>query len=318
MQDAILAFLKSRSEHVSGEELSERLSISRQALWKHIQQLKDDGYEIVAVPHLGYKLERSPDRLLPAEVSYKLGTRVIGRHVEYHQSLSSTMDNAESRAREGAPEGTIIIAEGQSHGRGRMRRLWESPRYKGIYCSLILRPDMAPAQVPLLTLMSGVSVCEAVKDVCMVEARLKWPNDIMIADKKAGGILTEMNAETDVTRFVVVGIGLNVTTPLSQLPAGAVSLAIACAHPISRLALLQQILRRLEQNYQCLRQGARAQILERWREHALTLGRRVKVAGHGAHLEGTAVDVDEDGALLVRTDAGIVRRLTAGDILHCR
>ncbi len=318
MQDAILTFLKSRREHVSGEELSDHLAISRQALWKHIQQLKDDGYEIVAVPHLGYKLARCPDRLLPAEVTYHLHTKFIGKQVQYFESVASTMDVAAQYAQEGAPEGTLVVAEGQAKGRGRMRRAWESPRHKGIYCSLIVRPAIPAQQVPLLTLLTGVSACEAIAHTCSLAPRIKWPNDILLREKKTGGILTEMNAETDAARFVVIGIGLNVNTASAHLPPGATSLAVESGHALSRLEVLQEFLRCFEANYLHLRKEGGAQILSRWREFSLTLGKRVRVTFHASLLEGTALDVDEDGALLVRTDAGIVRRVTAGDVVHCR
>lgn len=210
MQEKILEFLKKRQEFFSGEELSHHFNISRQALWKHIQEFKELGYDIIAVPHLGYKLVSSPDRLLPFEINYGLNTKFIAKNIHYFDSVSSTMDIAMQLGIKGAPEGTIVLAEAQSRGRGRMGRQWVSLKYKGIYLSLLLKPKILPNQSPMLTLLCAVSICEAIKEVTDLDAKIKWPNDILIHNRKLGGILTELNAEMDAIRFVVVGIGLNV------------------------------------------------------------------------------------------------------------
>jgi len=248
MQNKILDFLRKKQEYVSGEEMSARLEISRQALWKHIQQLKDTGYEIVAVPHLGYKLVSSPDRLFPSEISCGLHTKFIAKKIYYFDSVSSTMDKAESLALQGATEGTVVLAETQTKGRGRLGRQWSSPKYKGIYLSLILKPAATPQQAPILTLLAAISVAEAIKEYCGLEVKIKWPNDVLAKDKKIGGILTELNAEMDATRFVVIGIGLNVNNDKQTLMAGATSLKEQMQQEISRVGLLQELFRKLESN----------------------------------------------------------------------
>jgi BirA family biotin operon repressor/biotin-[acetyl-CoA-carboxylase] ligase len=169
IEQKILDFLRSKSEYLSGEEISERLKISHQALWKHIQELKNSGYDIVAVPHLGYRLEAAPDRLFPSEVSCGLNTKFIGRRLYYFDSLSSTMDKAWELGLQKAAEGTLVLAETQTKGRGRLSRQWLSPKYKGIYLSLLLRPRIAPSQASLLTLLAAVSVCEAIQVVSVVK-----------------------------------------------------------------------------------------------------------------------------------------------------
>jgi len=249
MQDKILNFLKTSPGYISGEEISSHLEISRQALWKHIQELNDIGYDVVAVPHLGYKLVSSPDRLSSYEITHGLNTKFIGRKSHYFDTVSSTMDAALELAIKGAHEGAVVIAESQTKGRGRLGRNWASPKYKGIYLSLILRPRILPNQAPLLTLMSAVSICEAVKEKTGLISQIKWPNDILIHHKKICGILTELNAETDLSRFVVVGIGLNVNNDKKAIPVGATSLKEQKKHDINRLELLQEILRRIEDNY---------------------------------------------------------------------
>ena len=318
MQEKILDFLKKRQDYVSGDSIAGRLGITRQALWKHIQELKNSGYDIVAVPHLGYRLIASPDRLFSFEVTQGLNTQVLGKKVYYFDGLSSTMDAAIESGLAGAPEGTVILAEQQTKGRGRLGRHWLSPKYKGIYLSLILRPKILPAQASILTLLVAVSICEAIKEAIGLEAKIKWPNDIIINHKKLGGILTELIAETDKINFVVIGIGLNVNNDKKNLIATATSLKEQKKENINRISLLQEILRKIEANYFLLQKQRSAHVLEKWREFNLTLGRRVKVYAQKEHVEGEAIDIDSDGGLLVRKDSGIVAKVTAGDVVHCR
>jgi len=318
IEEKIIDFLKKKSGYVSGEDLSSYLKISRQALWKHIQNLRELDYDIVAVPHLGYRLLALPDRLLPFEVSDGLHTRFIGRKIYYFETIPSTMDIAIKLGLDNALQGSLVLAEAQTKGRGRMSRQWYSPKYKGIYLSLLLRPKFMLSETPLLTLLSAVSICEAVEEKTGLECRIKWPNDILLGNKKVGGILTELNAETDEMRFVVIGIGLNVNNTKDNLAAQATSLKEHLKQDINRLALLQEILRRLENNYLLLEAKGGAPIIAKWRTFNFTLGKRVKVTSHHRHLEGQAVDIDQDGSLLVRKDSGTVEKITAGDVTHCR
>ena len=310
--------MRRKQDYVSGEDIADRLGISRQALWKHIQELKDLGYDIVAVPHLGYKLQASPDRLFASEISPHLHTKIIGRKIHHFEELHSTMDAATQLAMQGAPEGTLVVAELQTKGRGRLGRVWFSPRYKGIYCSLILRTKISPGQSAILTLLSAVSVCEAIREATGMEAQIKWPNDILLHHKKVGGILTELNAEMDEIKFVVIGFGLNVNNDKKSLFSGATSLK-ECAHEhINRVELLVHLLEKLEQYYFLFQEKGASPIIEKWREYNITLGRRVKIYSHQAHWEGEAVDLDFDGALLLRKDSGFIQRVLSGDVVHCR
>ncbi|MEI6631506.1 MAG: biotin--[acetyl-CoA-carboxylase] ligase [bacterium] len=318
MQDKILDLLKRSQGYFSGEEISNRLKISRQTLWKYIQDLRDAGYDIAAVPHLGYQLVSPPDRLFPFEITHNLNTKFIGKRISYFDTVSSTMDVAVEMGMRGSIEGTIVIAEGQSRGRGRFNREWFSPKYKGIYLSLILRPRIAPNAAPILTLLAAVSICEAIKEVTGIDARIKWPNDILIHNKKLAGILTEISAETDITHFVVIGLGLNVNNDKKSLIAGATSLAEQKKDKVSRTELLQEILRRIENNYLDLKENSAGAILDKWRKSNLTLGRRVRVVSNKNTREGQALDIDTDGALLIRNDSGLIEKVMAGDIVHCR
>jgi BirA family biotin operon repressor/biotin-[acetyl-CoA-carboxylase] ligase len=318
MQDKILNLLKKKEGYISGEDISNHLNISRQALWKHIQELKDKGYGIEAVPHLGYHIESSPDRLFEFEVSRGLDTRAFGRKIFYFDTLTSTIDTAMDLGVKGALSGTLVLAEAQTKGKGRLGRDWFSPKYKGLYMSLILRPDMLPTQAPILTLLAAVSICDAIKNSTGVVTQIKWPNDILVGNKKLCGILTQVVAETDRIDFVVISSGINVNNDKKSLIANATSLKEQKKEEVSRVSLLQEILRELEANYLVLEKKGASSILERWRQHNTTLGRRVKVYCQHKHVEGEALNIDTDGGLIIRKDNGINEKVMAGDVVHCR
>ncbi|MCX5704919.1 MAG: biotin--[acetyl-CoA-carboxylase] ligase [Candidatus Omnitrophica bacterium] len=318
MNERIIEFLKKKDGYVSGDAIAQRLGITRQGLWKHIQELKELGYDIVAVPHLGYKIESIPDRLFPFEVTRDLDTKFTGKKIHYYEAVPSTMDLAMELGMKGSPEGTVVLAETQTKGKGRLGRIWFSPKYKGIYLSLILRPKFSPQRTPLLTLLSAVSICEAIKEHCGIDSQIKWPNDILIHNKKVAGILTELNAEMDEVNFVIIGIGLNVNNEKKSLISGSTSLREAREEEISRVALLQEILRRIEANYIHFEQKGPKVIIDKWREYSVTLGKRVKVYSHREHIEGQAVNIDIDGGLMVRKDSGLTVKVMAGDVVHCR
>ncbi|MFA6357830.1 MAG: biotin--[acetyl-CoA-carboxylase] ligase [Candidatus Omnitrophota bacterium] len=318
MKEKILDCLNKEHDYVSGDQISKHLGISRQGLWKHIQELKDSGYEIVAVPHLGYRLESCPDRLFPFEISRRLSTKFVGKKIYYFDYLASTMDLAMQLGMQLAPHGTLVLAESQTKGRGRLGRSWFSPKYKGIYLSLILRPLIPPAVSPVLTLLAAVSICEAVKKVLDLDVQIKWPNDVFIHNKKFTGILTEMNAEVDKINFVVIGIGLNVNNDKKSLIAQATSLKEQSGQPVNRVVLLQELLRKIENNYFLLEDKGAGPIIDKWRNFSLTLGKRVKVYCQNKHIEGQAVDIDQDGSLLIRKDSGLIQKVSSGDVMHCR
>ncbi len=315
MQKKILEALKAGSGYVSGEQLSALLKISRSAVWKHIDQLREQGYDILAVPHLGYQLKSSPDKLLPGEVREGLKTRIIGREIVYRESVMSTMDEAFALAVNGAAEGTVVCADVQGRGRGRMGRVWSSPQGKGVYLSVILRPQMPPSQVARLTLLSAVAACEAVNRVSGVGAGIKWPNDLLVRGRKLAGILTELNAEFDRVRFVVIGIGINVHGGRGHLPAVATSLKQELKRDVSRVEVAREVLRSLEQWYTRALKSGFPVVFERWKELSVTIGRRVSLRGPEGIREGEAVGLDEDGGLLVRLDSGETVKKISGDVV---
>lgn len=318
MREKIVEYLEKKQAHISGDMIASRLGISRQALWKHIQELKEIGYDIVAIPHVGYRLVSTPDRLFPFEITRDLGTEFLAKKVQYFEHASSTMDEAMQLGIQGAPSGTLVVAESQTQGRGRLGRSWFSPKYKGLYVSLLLRPRMPPAQASVITLLAAVSIVEAIATFTGLKAQIKWPNDIMLQRKKLGGILTEINAEMDKIKCIVIGMGLNVNNDKKTLVSGATSLKEHLKETVHRVALLKEILRRIEENYLRLEKKGAAGLIEKWREHNMTLGKRVKVYCHKAHIEGEAFDIDADGGLLVRKDSGILAKVMSGDVVHCR
>jgi len=318
MQERIIQFLKESDGYISGEEISQRLKMSRAAIWKHMQELRAQGYEIAAVPHLGYQLVTCPDKLLGHEIQSGLNTKIIGKKIIVLDTVASTMDEAFRLGMENCPEGTVVCAEAQSKGRGRLGRVWSSPKARGLYFSFVLRPSLPLNQLAQLTLMSAVALAEAIEDISDLQPSIKWPNDILLKDRKLAGILTELRAESDQVKFVIVGIGLNVNASLHQLPAGASSLKVAAGQSFNRAQVFQAVLRSLEKWYLKLLHHEFAQVMEEWKKRSATLNKRVRITDPAGVTEGEAIDLDEDGALLIRKDNGILFKKTAGDVFLLR
>ena len=318
MLSQIIKFLKNTSNYISGEEISQSLKISRTAVWKYIQELRQRGYEIVAVPHLGYKLVSAPDLLLAEEIQFQLGTRVVGNKVVCHDTVSSTMDEAFRLGMEGAPDGTVVCAEGQTRGRGRLGRNWASARHKGIYISVILRPKFPPTELAKLTLWAAVAVSEALEKSTGVSALIKWPNDLLVGEKKVAGILTELRAEVDQVKFVVIGIGVNVNHTAHQLIETGTSLRVEAQKTFLRVDVLKEILRSLERRYLELNEHGFKPVLDQWKKRSVTLKKWVRIADPAGVVEGQAIDLDDDGGLLIRQDSGVVIKKMAGDVVQVR
>lgn len=316
MRTAILALLKRNAgEYISGEELSRNLNVSRTAVWKHIRALKQAGYDIEAHSRLGYALRQNTDRLLPDEIRVQLTSTILGQEIHYFSEVDSTNTEAKKLAANGCPEGTIVVAEAQSTGRGRLSRGWFSPFGQGIWLSVVLRPPFGPMDAAKCTLMAAVGVNRAINAVTGIGCGIKWPNDILWNNRKVVGILTEMSAEMDVINYVVIGMGINVTIEEfpGELAASAASLSVAAGRSISRVKLLTTILAELENAYMLVKKSGFAPVLAAWRQESITLGRQVKVQGFECSFTGLAVDIDADGALLVKTSQG-VERVVAGDV----
>jgi len=315
----ILEIFRSRNGGVvSGEELSRYLSVSRTAVWKHINGLKELGYRIEAVPSRGYRLLFTPDILIPAELSAGLHVARIGRSLICVDATESTNILAYRRAEEGAAEGTVVIADAQSHGKGRLGRRWESPAGVNLYCSIILRPPIMPVHAPQLTFLSAVAVAEAIERSSGLTPAIKWPNDVLVNGFKVAGMLNEMSAETERIEFLVLGIGVNINMRRDQFPPDlrhpASSLALEAGREVGRLAFARALLESLDRHYARYLAEGYGPLRQAWLGRSAVMGRRVRVSGQGGGIRGTVEGIDEIGALLLRTPGNTVERVLAGDV----
>ena len=285
-------------------------------VWKHIKSLKQDGFRIRAVPSQGYLLMDEPDILRKSDVLQGLKTEVIGREIHILRVTSSTNTHAMEMASDGSPEGTVVVAETQTGGKGRLGRTWVSPK-GNLYLSIIFRPNIPLRKAPLITLMGAVAVASTLKAVYNVQATIKWPNDIFVSSKKISGLLTEMSAEQDRIKHIVLGIGINVNITLNALPAevrtSATTLVEETGQKINRKMLLCQLLMELERWYRIFL-GDVDCMLREWKAFNMTIGNRVTVQGMGESFEGDAVGIDTEGRLLIKLADGILRPIAAGDV----
>jgi BirA family biotin operon repressor/biotin-[acetyl-CoA-carboxylase] ligase len=314
---AVLKALKSALDPLSGETLAGQLGLSRAGVWKRINRLKSLGYGIEGSPRRGYRLLAVPDKLLPEEVTLGLNTRLLTGPIHYFESLASTNDLAKELGAKGAPEGTVVLAESQTRGRGRLGRDWSSPPGVGLYVSLLLRPQLPPTELPPITLTAAVATVRAVRRVTGMAPGIKWPNDLLLNGKKLGGILTEMETESDQIRHLVVGLGLNINNLAfpPELKDSATSLALGGAGAtFSRLLILQAWLEEFETLYERFLAQEFASILAEWKKYSVTLGRPVTVRHGPRQTSGQALEVAPDGALLVQTQSGELVRVTSGEI----
>lgn len=307
-----------RGSYISGEEISRRLSISRTAVWKQINKLREEGYEFEAVSRKGYRLVFAPDKLEEGDVLKELQTKSFGRHLNLMEVTSSTQEAARLLAEEGAPEGTLVIAEEQTGGRGRQGKRWYSPARKGIWMSLLLRPQRPLSFAPQLTLLTAVAVCRAIRKVTGVDAGIKWPNDLLVQGKKICGILIESVGEDERIKYCIAGIGIDVNVELEELPSElhkvATSLKIESGQTQSRATLISAVMNELEQLYNLYEEEGFAPIGHLWEALSVTLGKRVTVKTPRGETEGTAEALDESGALVLLDDKGNHITIFSGDV----
>jgi len=323
MDEEILRLLKDHpSGFLSGEEISRRLKVTRTAIWKRVKHLRTLGYEIKASTRTGYRLIQSPDLLTPSEVKPLLRTKWMGRTIHHFHSMDSTNSKAYQLALQGAREGEIVIAESQKRGRGRLGRKWFSPPLSNLYLSVILRPKIPPHQAPLITLMAAVATADAIKKFSGFQPLIKWPNDILLKNRKVAGLLNEIHSEMDRIHFVILGIGVNLNMDkrlfAKEIRSLATSLKREMGQSISRKAFLQTLLEELEMWYETFLEKGAPAVLEAWRERAKIQGRAVRVTCFGEILAGVAMGVDSDGALILETEEGERKRVVAGDVEYRR
>ena len=268
---------------------------------------------------IAVKLKNKHDILTVEGIKRNLSARFIGADIYLFDAIDSTNDYALKLAKEGAKEGTVVLSESQSKGKGRLGRSWFSPSGANIYLSIILRPQMPTSQIPLLTFAAAIAVAKAIRNAANLDADIKWPNDILIRGKKVAGILSEMGAEKDKVNFAIVGIGINVNLDKKDIPLElidkATSIKIESNSLIDRTNLICRIIENLEEWYNLFERKGINDIIKEWKRLAITIGRDVKVQSGNSFVEGRAVDIDENGALLIKDRNSVIQKVLSGDVL---
>lgn len=319
MKTKILSLLKENNNNfVSGQNISDKLGVTRAAIWKYMNALKEDGYNIESVSKKGYKLISSPDILSLEEISPYLNTKFIGRNVIYFDSIDSTNTKAKALGDAGEKNGTIVVAEEQTNGRGRLGRAWVSPKYKGIWMSIILRPDLNPLEATKITQIAAAAVVTSTEELG-IKTLVKWPNDIVINHKKVCGILTEMNAELTKINYIVVGIGINVNLDENEFPEDinlvATSLKIETKASVNRQQLVAKILNNFEKLYlKFVEENDIKPSITICKEKSALIGNEILIVNRGESIKALALDIDENGRLLVKYENGREEFLISGEV----
>jgi BirA family biotin operon repressor/biotin-[acetyl-CoA-carboxylase] ligase len=320
-EELVLAFLaEAGDDFISGEAISDKLGLTRAAVWKHVEALRAQGYRIEAIPARGYRLAEIPDRLTPLELRPLLNTHDLGQVLHWYEELGSTSDRAKELADEGAEHGAVVVAEAQTAGRGRRGRSWASPARRNLYFSVVLRPELPPARAAEITLVASVALCDVLRQAG-VQAGIKWPNDLLASRGKIAGVLTELAAEPDRVQWVVLGVGINVNARLEDFPeeirGEATSVLLERGQAAPRALFAAACFTALEDWLDRHAEEGFGVVRDAWRERNVTLGREVIVKADGREIVGTAEDIDDSGALLVRGRAG-VERILSGDVTLLR
>ncbi|MCD7825991.1 MAG: biotin--[acetyl-CoA-carboxylase] ligase [Clostridiaceae bacterium] len=324
MKREIVKALREAGEgYVSGSALCERLGVSRQAVWKCISGLKEDGYQIESVSGKGYRLKKGRDRLYGPDILSRLPEDCLCRKVQCFEEIDSTNTRMKQLAELGEEQGSLLVSERQTAGRGRRGRTWRSEAESGIYMTLLLRPELPPAKVPAITLLAALALTKAIQEVCGVEAQIKWPNDVVIAKKKICGILTEMSSEENYVHYVAVGIGINVNTESfpEELCDRATSIRIQTGKKTNRNELAAAVIKHLCADYERFEMEQDFSVfVPEYNRVLANCDQQVKVyygTVDDAKEEnidiGIARGIDRDGALLVELDTG-VKKIVSGEV----
>jgi BirA family biotin operon repressor/biotin-[acetyl-CoA-carboxylase] ligase len=317
-KNQLLKYLRERNgEWVSGESLSGQIGVSRSAVWKQISKLREEGYSIESSSKKGYLFQKASEMLLPNEIREGLETKLFGKgDIFYSREIDSTNRKARDLAEEGASEGTLVLSEAQLKGKGRKGRAWFSPPEGGIYISLILKPTISPVEAPKFTLLTAVAIAETLLSLTPLNIHIKWPNDILVQGKKIAGILTEMSTEMDAINYIVVGLGLNVNTLKfpDEIRGIATSILIETGKVFPRVKLIQEYLAQYEAYYDIYKKTGFDPIIDRWKDLSEIIGKKVEVEVIGNQFIGEALDIDSDGALILKDNQGGVHRIISGDI----
>lgn len=318
----ILKLLRSEKGYLSGQELCEKLGVSRTAVWKYMKQLKEEGYQIQAVQNKGYCLVDVPDVLGESEIKSRLTTKWAGQEVYFQGEMDSTNTQAKRLAEKGAASGTLVVTDCQNRGKGRRGRTWESPRGSSVYMTLLMRPDILPQRASMLTLVMGLSVAQAVQKLLDSEkstqkVQIKWPNDVVLNRKKLVGILTEMSAQIDYIEYLVIGVGINVNTREfpEELQDKATSLWAELGHPVNRAELIAQIMKTFEENYLIFEKTQDLSgLMKEYEAVSANYQQPVKVLEPGKEYTGIARGINEMGELLVEREDHRIEQVYAGEV----
>ena len=311
--------LKEADDHISGQQLCEQFQVSRTAVWKVVNQLKEEGYQVEAVRNKGYRIIESPDVLTREELAVQIGdaTRWAGQEIVCFTETDSTNVRARKLGENGAAHGTLVVAEQQTAGRGRRGRGWESPAGSSIYMSLLLRPEFLPNKAPMLTIVMAYSVATALREQTGLDFRIKWPNDIVLNGKKVVGILTEMSTEIEYINHVVIGVGINVNTEAfpEEICATATSIRRESGKTWRRAELIAAILRQFEVQYErFVKEEDLAYLREAYDAVLVNCNREVRILGEKDGYRAVALGIDDQGELLVRKEDGTVTSVYAGEV----
>lgn len=309
---------KSKDTFISGQALSDQLGITRSAIWKHMQQLEKDGYKIEGVTNKGYRIINYPDKVSEHTLRWGLQTKTIGQTIVHKETTESTQIIAHQLAREGAAHGTIVIADEQTAGRGRLNRYWHSTKEKGIWLSIILRPTILPYLAPQLTLLTATVIAEIIQTIVHVNPQIKWPNDLLINHKKVAGILTEMQAEQDQITYVVIGIGMNVNHTKEDIPTEladkATSLRLETDLQWNKRDLIQAILQQFEHSYETFIQEGFNSVKVNWEKYGYKLGEQILINDFKKSWQATLLGIADDGALLATNEDDAIKKIYSAEI----
>ena len=317
MKTKLLYLLRNARQHISGQELCSHFGVTRTAVWKTVNQLKDQGYVIESIPNKGYRLISSPDILDSWEIGSRILNQSFVKKVYYYDEVDSTNNKIRQLAEDmegGDP--FIVIAEHQSGGKGRRGKSWESPSGTGIWMSLLLKPDMMPGQAVMLTLVAGLAVSEAVREITGAESLIKWPNDIVVNGKKVCGILTEMTAEPDHINYVVIGLGINVNTQaFPDEISTATSLRLETGKNVTRAELTEQILYKFEKYYKIFLETKDMSVLkELYNNNLVNINREVKIIQRDDKFIALSSGINDMGELLITCPDGTKKVINSGEV----
>lgn len=317
MKETILKILRETDGYVSGQKLCELLGVSRTAVWKAINQLREEGYEIDSVNNKGYQLNHVPDVMSEAEILSQLETNWLGHPLYYFDSIDSTNNYAKKLAEEGAGHGTVVIGDQQTAGKGRLGRSWNSPRGCAVYISYLLRPDILPVHASQLTIVAALATAKAVEEVTGLDCGIKWPNDIVVDGRKVCGILTEMTADMDQVHYVVIGIGVNVNmTEFDEaIRDTATSLRLKTGEMVSRASIILSMLRYFEKYYEnFLEHEDLSGILEEYNSRLVNRNRQVRILERRGEWTAIARSMNAQGELVVETEDGKQHNILSGEV----